>query len=243
MVPLAFFLSFSHPNKDYCNHSKVIMCLFVYFSGYTCVHIHRHMHSHTHCVTTNRMRSVRGSVIRGIVFSDSQREFPYSYCQKSDHTHTVTERHKDRHKERGREEEMCYHMKWQTTLTSVTSQLVTWLWAKHATHTLFFLFPRGVTPVKDKDQMCLSTYWVWEKTASWQNDRKKYSVGCFLNVCTHAETHRSLSPPTLKLIWGGLEGKFTVVEEVKGGRDVRGRRGHNIGALISSFSFWGFCLG
>ena len=41
-------------------------------------------------------------------------------------TDTKRERHKERERETHREKEMCYHMKRQTNVTPVTSQLVTW---------------------------------------------------------------------------------------------------------------------
>lgn len=91
----------------YASTGRVITCIFVYFSGYTCTHMHAPP-ALTH-FSTNRMWSVRGDVIRGIVFSDSQREFPCLYRHSSDQTHGDTGRHKDRHKERDRKGNVLSH--------------------------------------------------------------------------------------------------------------------------------------
>lgn len=81
--------------------------------------------THRHTLTHNRIWFIREDVIRGIVFSDSQREFPSSHCHNSDQTQGDRERQKDRQTKKEMEKEMCDHMKWQTTLKSVTSQHVT----------------------------------------------------------------------------------------------------------------------
>lgn len=92
---------------DSTTNGTVIMCIFVYFSKYICTYRHE-QHSQTHA-HTDRMWFIRGDVIRGIVFSDSQREFPYSHCHNSDQTQGDRERHEDRHKEHNEKGNVLSH--------------------------------------------------------------------------------------------------------------------------------------
>lgn len=66
--------------------------------------------SQTHISTDTGSVYQRGDVIRGNIFSDSQREFPYWFCQKSDQTQCQRER--DRQTDI---KEMCFRDDWNAS--------------------------------------------------------------------------------------------------------------------------------
>lgn len=91
------------------------------------MHIYIYVHTCTlKDLNTDRMLSVRGDVIRGII-SDSQREFPYSYCHSSDQTQSD----KDASTDTKREKETCSHIKRKKSQANLPPGLQ----AKHKAHT------------------------------------------------------------------------------------------------------------
>ncbi len=60
-------------------------------------------------------------------------------------------------------------------------------------------------------------------------------MGCFINVCTHEETHKLCPHQLSSKSEVGFKGKFTVMGEVEGGRVVWGRRRCNMGSIILGF--------
>lgn len=170
--------------------------------------------------TTNRMWSVRGDVIRGIVFSDSQREFPDSYCHNSDQTHG--DRQRDTKRERERKGNVLSHR--VTDDGNCCHKPTCHLGKTDCSHTqtlslsFFFLCLKVWMCVllvnQDKGWLCLISHWkqtsggrkgeYWRQCekrkcnlyASSEYNKNKYIVGRFLNVCKHVEKNPRGLPPT-----------------------------------------------